>query len=312
MAADQVTTLTEKYYLKDLVDNIFKTNALLSKLKEGIREYDGGNSIVVPLEYAVAASGSSFTGLGLLDTAIGDIATQAQFEWRQYYVTLGWSRLDYLKNRSSKARIVDLVEAVTNNASKTMQENLTTGLFQATKAKGTDIDGLAVAALAVNTTAYGGLSSTDFTSWQPGGAAAGRDTSTTTVSLSAMNVIYRLASDGNDHVNLIVTSDTIFGFIYNLLTPNQQFVNTTDLKTGFTTLTWNGVPIITDKVSTGEYIYFLNTKHIWLAAHEEENMRYEKPKQPANQAASIGQVFWMGNIVGDSRRRLGAMTNVDS
>lgn len=307
---DQITTMTTKYFLKDLVDNIFSTNALLSRMRKNERTYDGGTSIAVPVMYARAASGGSFSGLSLLDTAVGDIATQAQFEWRHYYVTLGWSRENYLKNASSKARIVDLVQASTDNASETMQYNLTTGLFQTSKAASSDVDGFATAMVAAGTTDWGGLDSNDFSTWQPGGAAAGRDTTTATISLNAMNVIYRQVSDGNDAVTVVVTTDTIFTYIYNLLTPNQQYVNTTDAKSGFTQLSWNGIPVITDKNATANYVYFFNEKHFWLGVHEEENMRYEKPKTPVNQASSIGQIFWYGNLVGDSRRRQGVMTAI--
>lgn len=309
MADDMITAMTTNYFLKDLVNNIFDSNALLSRMKEKERTYDGGRAIQIPLMNARAASSGSFTGYGLLDTQIADFATDAQFDWRHYYVTLGWSREDFLKNASSKARIVDLVEASTTNASETMQYNLTTGLFQ-TSRTATEIDGFATAMVAAATTAWGGLSSSDFTTWQPGGAAAGRDTTTTTISLSALNTVIRQCSDGNDKTTVIVTTDAIFTYIYNLLTPNQQFVNTTNAKTGFTELSLNGIPVITDKNCTANYIYVLNEKHFWWGVHEKENMRYEKPKTPVDQATSIGQIFWYGNLVGDSRRRQGVLTAI--
>jgi len=293
-----IIAMTEKVYVPKFADNVFNTNPTLARLKKGEKTYDGGTSIVVPIEYAELASGGSFNGLDLLSTNVNDIATQAQFEWRQYYVTLGWSRKDYLINKGSKTQIVNLVEAMTKNASKKMQKNLTTGIFQTSKAATTDIDGLATAITAASTTNCGGISSTDLSTW-----AAQRDTSTTKLSLAAMNTQERAASDGDDRTTLWVTTDAIYGYFYDIATPLERLADKDMAALGFTSLSFNGRPIVSDKSCSSGYLYGLNEDHIWLAVHSDENMRYQKPQTPLNQAAELGQIFWMGNICTDARRR---------
>lgn len=261
----------------------------------------------MPIEYAELASGGSFAGLELLDTAVNDINTLATYDWRQYYVTLGWSRKDYLINKGSKQQIVNLVESITKNASKKMQKLLTTGLFQVSKAASTDIDGLVNAITAAGTTACGGLTSSDFSTW-----AAQRDTTTTKLSLSALNSQERSAGDGDDRVSLWVTTDAIYGFFYDIATPLERLQNQDMAALGFTSLSFNGKPFVSDKSVTANYIHGLNEDHVWLAVHSDEDMRYEKPVKPLNQAAELGQIFWMGNVVCDARRRHVMFTGITS
>ena len=303
----QLIAMTEKLYIPKLVDNVYDTNWTLKKLRAGQRSYDGGRKITPAIEYEEAASAGSFTGLEILDTTVGDISTSADYEWRQYFCTLGWSRRDYLINKSSKARIVDMVSAVTNNASKKLQKLLTTGLFQSSKADTTDIDGLIVAICAAGSTECGGLTSSDFAKWAPV-----RDTTTTKLTLAAMNSTWRDANDGTDTIDLIVTTDDVLGYFYDISTPLQRYNDSEAAKAGFTSLSFNGTSVVSDKNCTANHLYMLNLSHLWLGVHESENMRYQKPQTPIDQAGDIGQIFWMGNLVCDSRRRQAVMTAITS
>lgn len=238
---------------------------------------------------------------------MNDVATQAEYDWRHYYVTLGWSRGDYLKNKGSKEQVVNLVSMITKNASLKMAKMLTTGIFQTSKASSTDIDGLPVAIVAAGTTDCGGLDSNDFSTW-----AAQRDTSTTALTLAAMNTQYNAANDGPDQVDLIITTDAILGYYYNISTPLQRYTNTEVAKAGFTSLSFNDKPVMSDKGCNSSYMYMLNTEHLWLAVHKDEDMRYKEPQEPLNQAASLGQIFWYGNLVTDARRRQAVLTAITS
>lgn len=293
-----ILAMTEKLYIPKFADNVFNSNPVLAKLRAGEKGYDGGSSIVVPLEYAELCSGGSFQGLGLLDTTVNDIATQAQYEWREYYTTLGWSSRDYHINKGSKSQIVNLVESMMKNATKKMEKLLTTGIFQTTKAATTDIDGLPAAITAASTTDCGGLDSNDFSTW-----AAQRDTSTTKLSLAAMNTKEREASDGSDRTNLWVVTDAIYGYFYDIATPLERLQNKEMGDLGFTSLSFNGKPLLSDKGVSSGYMFGLNLDHLFLAVMNGRNMLYVKPQKPLNQSSELGRIEWMGNLVTDARRR---------
>lgn len=303
----EILSITRKLYIPKAIDNIFNSNQLLMRMRKNQRNYDGGTSINPLLEYDELTSGGSFNGLELLDTTINDVITNAQYEWRQYYVTVGWSRKDYLMNKGNQTQIIDLVSTKTKAASKKMQKNLTTGIFQTTKAKSTDIDGFIVAPFAAGTTACGGLTTSDISLWAPQ-----RDTTTTKLSLSAMNALWRSASDEPENPSTIVTTDAIMGYYYDIATPLQRIGSEDSAKMGFTSLTFNGVPLFSDKACPTGYLFMVNEDRLYLAAHSDEDMRYKEPTEPLNQAASLGQIFWMGNLVCDSRRRQAVMTAIAS
>jgi len=304
---DQLTSITQKLFIPKAIDNIFDSNAVLSRFRKRQKSFDGGTKIAIPIEYDELVSGGSFTGLELLDTAVNDVTTLAEYDWRQYYVTIGWSRRDFLINKGSKSQVVNMVSMLTKNAAKKMQKQLTTGLFQTTKASSTDIDGLVSAIVATGATSCGNLTSTDVTNWAPQ-----RDTTTTNLSLAAMNAIYRSAADGPDAPTVGVTTDAIFGYYYNIATPRVRYEDVKEGNQGFTSLMFNGIPIITDKNATSAYLFLLNEDHLWLAAHKNEDMRFKAPQEPLNQAANLGQIFWMGNIITDARRRQGVLTAITS
>ena len=196
---------------------------------------------------------------------------------------------------------------MTKNASRKLQKLLTTGIFQATKAATTDIDGLVNAITAAGATDCGNLDSNDFSTW-----AAQRDTSTTKLSLAALNTQERAAGDGDDRVSVWITTEAIYGFFYDIATPLERLADKDMAALGFTSLSFNGKPFITDKAVVANYLHGLNENHVWLGSHSDEDMRYEKPVKPLNQAAELGQIFWMGNLVCDARRRQVMFTGITS
>lgn len=307
MIVTGIEAITEKLYLPKFSDNVYNTNPTLAKFKAGEKSRDGGTSINVPLEYQELVSGGSFRGLGYLDTEVNDIATQAQYEWREYYVSLGWSSRDYHINKGSKTQIVNMIESMMKNASKKMQKLLTTGIFQTSKASSDDIDGLPVAITAAGTTDCGGVDSSDITLWAPQ-----RDTTTTKLSLAAMNTQERAASDGTDRTDLWVTTDAIYGYFYDIATPLERLQNKEMGDLGFTSLSFNGKPLFSDKAATDNYLWGLNMDHLWMEVMSGRNMLYVKPQKPLNQSSELGRIEWMGNIVTDARRRQLQFSDIQS
>jgi len=301
----EIISITRKLYIPKAVDTVFNSNQMLMRARKAQKSYDGGTSINPLLEYDELSAGGSFQGLELLDTTVNDIITNAQYEWRQEYVGVGWSTLDYLKNYGSKTKIIDLVSTKTKAASKKMQKMLTTQTFASTKAKSTDLDGWVVAAFAAGTTDCGALDSNDITLWAPQ-----RDTSTTKLTLAAMNTLWRSASDEPESPTSIVTTDAIMGYYYDIATPLQRIGDTESAKMGFTSLSFNGVPLFSDKSAPTGYLFMWNEDHLFLGVHSQCDMKYIEPMKPLNQSAELGRIEWAGNWICDSRRRLGVMTAI--
>jgi len=122
---------TLKNYRSTLVDNIFKSNAVFMMLKEkgAVKELDGGERIVQPLMYGKDTTAGSYSGYDPLDTTPQVGIDAAEYNWKQYAVSITISGEEERKNAGSKTRIIDLLEAKTNQAELSLREKLGEGLF---------------------------------------------------------------------------------------------------------------------------------------------------------------------------------------
>lgn len=301
---DQLSSITEKKFLPKVVDNIFDSNPLLQRLRENgqYKTVDGGTSIIVPLEYAQTSSSGWYSGADQLDTADNDIGTGAEYAWKQAFANISILRSDELKNMGDAAK-VDLVKTKTKNAEKTLADKLGTGLYSS----GTDaksIVGLGSMMSASNT--IGGIAQSTYSWWRP----AGLDTTTTTLTMSAMQACYNAASIGNDTPSVIMTTRANFNRYYGLLQPQQRFVDSKSANGGWSSLMFNGTPVIVDSHAATGYVYFLNEKYLHLMAHPQENFRFEPFTKPINQNLQVAKVYWMGAFGSSNLRMQSALTAI--
>ncbi len=75
----QVTSITRRYFLPKLYDNIFLGNPLLARSeKKGWRKLiDGGDKVIIPLEYAIGSNSDWYSGADTLNVADVDNFTAA-------------------------------------------------------------------------------------------------------------------------------------------------------------------------------------------------------------------------------------------
>ena len=158
---DEISAITEKKFMPILVDNIFNKNALLMELKKKEKPQTGGESCVVPLNYAVNGAGGWYAGAETLDTSDSDVITAAQFEWKQLYENISITRNDELRNSGDAAK-VGFVRSKMEVAEKTIRNRLNTALFNT----GSDSKQIAGLNAFLSTSAsYGGISQTTYSWW---------------------------------------------------------------------------------------------------------------------------------------------------
>lgn len=302
---------TLKNYRKTLIDNIHKSNAVFFYLKENgnIKEEDGGERIVVPLMYGKNSTARSYSGYEQLDTTPQTGIDSAEFNWKQYSVSISISGEEERKN-AGRNKIIDILEARTKQAEMSLTEQLSTGLFSdGTGNSSKDLTGLE--AMVSNAGTYGGINSATFTWWQ-----AGVSTTSTALSLSDMRNAFNTASvGGKDTPDLIVTTQSLYQSYEGTLTPTTAtgYFPTPGTKKladgGFQALEFKGVPVVWDELCPSGTVYFLNTKHMKLIAHKDANFQTTDFVKPENQDARTAQVLWMGNLTCDRRKSFYKMQN---
>jgi hypothetical protein len=301
---------TLKNYRNTLVDNIFKSNAVFNMLKSkgAVKELDGGERIVVPLMYGKNTTAGSYSGYDPLDTTPQTGIDAAEYNWKQYSVSITISGEEERKNNGSKTRIINLLEAKTKQAELSLREALGEGLFSDGTGNGSkDLTGLK--AMVDDSGTYGGIASGTYTWWQ-----AKTDEDATTLSIAIMRALFNdCSTGGSDTPDLLVTTQAVYQFYEALLTNFNgnvsYFTPSEDQKklgdAGFQSLGFKGRPLVWDELCTTGYMYMLNTKHFNLTIHSDANFKVTPFIKPENQDARVAQVLFMGNITCDRRKSHG-------
>lgn len=301
---DQISGITERKFIPKLYDNIFDSDPLLQRAKKKFyQKIDGGTSILVPLNYATNTSGGWYAGAETLSTADNEVITAAEYVWKQVYDNISINRIDELKN-SGDAQIIDFVKSKVKIAEKTMSTRLATGLYSS----GSDpksIVGLGTMMSTSNT--VGGISQSSYSWWQPK-----LDSSTTTLTIAAMQARDTAATVNNDAPTVVMTTRTLYNSYYALLQPQQRFQDSESAKGGFQALMFNGKPVLPDSYCTANSMLFLNENYLHLFVHKDEDMRFEPFMKPVNQNVKVAKVYWAGAFATSNLRLQAALTAVTS
>jgi hypothetical protein len=253
---DQITAITEKRFLPKLVDNIFNRNVLLKKMKAKEKPQTGGDKVLVPLNYAQTSASGWYQG------ADNEVITSAEFDWKQLYANIAITRRDELRNNGDAA-IINFVRSKVEIAEKTIRDKLSTALYN----DGTDskqIQGLNL--LLSTSSTYGGIDQSSYSWW-----GAQVDSTTTTLTLTAMQSLYGDCGEGTEYPDIIVGDQDMYDRYHALLTPQQRFASEDEARGGFVNLLFNGTPVVVDASAVAGDMYFINMEYLDLYPHKDEN-----------------------------------------
>lgn len=328
------TTMHNRH--KTMTDNLFNSRPLLNFFMSNgrVRTADGGISILEHLSYGEGDSGS-YSEWEQISVTPKEIATTAQFPWKQLYATIAISGLEEAQN-NGKEQIINLLEAKIDTAEQTLKTRLNGMLFGTQAANGTkNFDGLPT--LVDSTGTVGGIDSATNTWWK-----SLEDTAvaaTATVLETKLRTMYNKCSDsGSDKVDAIFTNDFGFGFYESTLTPQVRYTDTSKANLGFQNLMFKDVPIMWDFQCSGgtegaisdssATFYLLNSKYIGLVLHSDRNFKQSPfTENLSGSVASTGTagigaasanaldarvsfITTFGNMTTKNRRRLGKITGV--
>lgn len=302
---DQVSAITQKKFIPKLQDNIFDSNILMKRSKEkGWYELiDGGTSILAPLMYAQTTATGWYSGTQTLSNIDNQNITAAEYQWKQMYASIMIRRDEELKN-SGDSQILSLVKSKVQIAEKTMADSMGTGLFN----DGTDASAIVGLRSIVGTAnTVGGISQSTNSWWQ-----AKVDSTTTVLSLAAMQTIFNQCTIDNESPTIGVTTRTIYDLYYGLLQPQQRFQDSETAKGGFSSLMFNGISIVPDSHTPSSNLFLLNEKHLHLWVHKDENMRMEDFQKPVNQNVKVAHIYFMGSFGSDNNRLHGKLSAIAS
>jgi hypothetical protein len=168
---DDLLTSTWMNYRNQLYDNIFNACPFFYWIHANGRKRveDGGERIVIPLEYGKNSTIKSMTsGYDIVDTTPQEIMTSAYYNWKEIAGTTTISNSELAKNQG-KNKIIDLLQKKANNTEMSFTEvieQMIVGAFTAGNG-GYDITpiNLLIKGDPTTATSIGGISQATYTWW---------------------------------------------------------------------------------------------------------------------------------------------------
>lgn len=295
LTIDQLSAITRTKYIPKMVDNIFDSNPFFERMKnKNLMKLDGGLNIQMPLLYAATSSSGFYEGADKLNTADNEQLSAAKYDWKFHYANIVLKNTDLLKNNGADG-VLNLLKEKVMASELTAQDDLGTAFWNDGSAS-KNMHGLRFLISASNT--VGGISQTDNSWWQ-----ANLDSTTTTLTLSAMQTQYNAASIGNDKPSVGFTTRSIYNSYWNLLQPQQRFADArTSGNAGFSSLLFNSMPLIVDSHCPANHMAFINEKYLKFVAHSKELLRFEDFKEPIDQRVKVAKIYTAGNLASNNNR----------
>ncbi len=300
---DNLLTTTLANYRSTLTDNVFTARPLTYKLMEGgrIRMLNGGTKIVEPLIYGQNSTVGSYSGYETLALTPQEGISAAEFEWKQYAASIAISGIEEAKNNGEQ-EIINLLEAKIMQAEESMRESFNQMFFaDGTGNSSKDWNGLGNLVESGNT--VGGINSGTYTWW-----ASKEDNTSAALTLAQMSSLYNSVSVGNDHPDLLLTTQTLFEKYEALLQPNLRYTDTKTADAGFQNLLFKAAPVMYDVHCTAGVFYMLNSKYLTLVGHSGKWFSQTSFISPEDVDARYALIMCYGNLTVRNRAKQGKLT----
>lgn len=301
---DDLTSKTNKFIVPRMVDEVYKSSPLFTRLRtRNMERFEGGSSIRHPIMYA-KLKGGPFTRGASFDTSYVQTDTALEVNVKYYYVNITLFGVDNVLNRGPEAAM-SLVESKMVNAAGRMADLLGTDLFldgQGTNSSSIALDGLdASIDDGSNYTSYGGITRTDISSTANTGINAYFLGSIGTLALSNVQTAYGACWFGREHIDLMVSPQAVWDILWNKIQPQQRFrEESSDVaKIGFQSMRFNGASLTVDQLCPTGKLWGLNTKFMqfWITTMPKYQFGFTGWKEAQNTDDVAGQYLFGGNLL---------------
>jgi len=303
---DALLSTTLANYRAQLTDNVFTARPFTYFLmdKGRIRMLNGGTKIVEPLIYGQNSTVASYSGYDTISLTAQEGISAAEYDWKQYAASISISGIEEAKNNGEQ-EIINLLEAKIMQAEESMREGFNQMFFSdGTGNSGKNWNGLGNIVESGNT--VGGINSANgqgndwWRSYEENTAGA--------LTLAQMATAYNSVSVGNDHPDMILTTQTLFEKYESLLQPQLRYTDTKTADAGFQNLLFKAAPVTYDVHCTAGAVYFLNSKYLTLVGHSGKWFAQTEFVRPENLDARYALIMCYGNLTCRNRAKQGKLT----
>lgn len=336
---DAVLSTTLFNYQKTLEDQISSGNRFFYAVKKsggwsGVS--DLGDRIAIPLMYELGTA-DSYSGYDQLDVTPMDGISTAFFDWRQAAVPIAISGLEEKKNRGSESKLIDLLEAKTEQAVMGIQEFFAKGVLQGNRGSaittaytsGTNgsvfVDPLPLLVKydPTTSTTIGNINQSTYSWWQ--NQTANSTSSTYAGFLKELRNLFNDCSKGPGGVpNFHIVDQSTFELYESALAASHRNPSYQKADIPFDNILFKGQPVVWDEFvpdvqggsvtqsTTSGTWWMLNTKFIKVKYDKSTNFTSTPFQKPENQDAKVAHILWLGAVCVSNRRKHGVMGGIDT
>jgi hypothetical protein len=282
---------------------VFTARPLTYKLMEKgrIRMLNGGTKIVEPLIYGQNDTVGSYSGYDSIALTPQTGISAAEYEWKQYAASISISGIEEAKNNGEQ-EIINLLEAKIMQAEESLREGFNQMFFASgTGNSSKDWNGLGNLVESGNT--VGGIDSSVYSWWQ-----SYEENTATALTLAQMSTAYNSVSVGNDHPDVLLTTQTLFEKYEALLQPQLRYTDTKTADAGFQNLLFKAAPVMYDEHCTAGVFFFLNSKYLTLVGHSGKWFQQTEFIRPEDLDARYALIMCYGNLTVRNRAKQGKLT----
>lgn len=308
---DSLYTTTWQSVKKQVTDNIMTATPFFYEMykAENLEREDGGRFIEEPLLYAKNTTVDWIGSGGTISIADVDPLTMSVWNWRNLAGSVVRIWTDDMANSGIHKKI-DLMNAKIEVLRLSLIDTLETALF--TAQTGDAMSGLPdiveANVAASQSKSPGSLSKSTYPWWRNQYAASSG--SFATYGESDMRTMFNNCSVGNDHPNLILTTQTVFQYFEAEASDKQWIVNEEAAKLGFNSFAYKGANIYYSPQCTSGGMYMLNLKYLKLKIDSKADFDMNDFKTIPNQLDRVAQVVTRLELVCRNCRMQGLIGSI--
>ena len=123
-----------------------------------------------------------------------------------------------------------------------------------------------------------------------------------------MATAYNTVSVGNDHPDVLLTTQTLFEKYEALLMPLLRYTDSKTADAGFQNLLFKSAPVMYDVHCPAGTFFFLNSKYITLVGHSGKWFQQTEFIRPEDLDARYALIMCYGNLTLRNRAKQGKLT----
>ena len=292
----EINAFVERQLRRTIIDQRFQSKAVLGILrgKKRLIKEDGGSIISQPILAQPNQTAITYSGADVLPTDSQEEFTTYELPWKQAQVSVTINGIDKARASGKRAQL-DLVKNKIESAYMALFDKMGSQVFaNGTGNGGKDWDGLGAA---INNTAgfqtYLGIDRSANPWWQ---AQIFNPGSSTNLSTASMMTLWMQCKTDEERVHLISATKTGYASYWQLLTPQEWFVDSEIASLGFRNIAFQGVPLVDDSAQPANTMNFHNLDHTRIVVHKDVDFVFDGFIRPVNQDTDTGHVFVYGNI----------------